>query len=269
MRYVAGGQREDGCIFCNRLAENDDVRTLILHRGERAFVIMNLFPYNTGHVMIVPNAHVASPEDADAEMLAEMAALRGPVLRALRRALATEGFNLGLNVGAVAGAGVSDHLHEHVVPRWGGDANFMPILAATTVMPELIPVTYAKLRSELERELLGATSVSTVVLSPDRELALVDATGRLPQVAASEGEPLWRAALREIHDRGAIEAELAGWAGAVRAGSGEPVLLFRASFPAAAVPSPDSRLVDVADLVPALDEGGIAALGRLSAEESM
>jgi ATP adenylyltransferase len=268
MRYVAGGHREDGCIFCNRLAENDDVRTLILHRGARAFVIMNLFPYNTGHVMIVPNAHVASPEDADPDMLAEMAALRGPVLRALRRALAPEGFNLGLNVGAVAGAGVSDHLHEHVVPRWGGDANFMPILAATSVMPELIPVTYAKLRAELERELLGATTVSTLVVSPDREFALADANGRLPQVAASEGEPLWRAALREVHDRGAIDAELAGWAGAIRAGADPPVLLFRADFPAKGTASPTSRLVTIADLAPPLDEGGVAALDRLGAAET-
>ncbi len=129
MRYVAGADREEGCIFCNRLAEQDDVQSLILHRGERAFVIMNLYPYNTGHLMIVPNAHVASPEDADPEVMREMAALRGPVLRALRRALSPDGFNLGLNVGAPAGAGVADHLHEHVVPRWQGDANFMPILA--------------------------------------------------------------------------------------------------------------------------------------------
>ncbi|MGH2614261.1 MAG: HIT family protein, partial [Thermomicrobiales bacterium] len=135
MPYVAGGVRESGCIFCNRLTENDDVRTLILHRADRAFVIMNLYPYNTGHVMIVPNAHVASPEDADPELLAQMAALRGPVLRTLRRALSPEGFNLGLNVGAVAGAGVTGHLHEHVVPRWQGDANFMPILASTMVLP--------------------------------------------------------------------------------------------------------------------------------------
>jgi ATP adenylyltransferase len=266
MRYVAGGHREDGCIFCIRLAENDDARTLILYRGERAFVIMNLFPYNTGHVMIVPNAHVASPEDADTDALAEMAALRGPVLRALRRALAPEGFNLGLNVGAVAGAGVSDHLHEHVVPRWGGDANFMPILAATTVMPELIPVTYAKLRAELERELLGATSISALALSADHELALTDAAGSLPQTAASEGEPLWRAVLREIHARGAIDAELAGWAGPARAGSGEPVLLFRTDISPAALLQ-DSRLVSVADLMSILDEGGATALGRLSSED--
>ena len=269
MRYVAGGHREEGCIFCNRLAENDDVRTLILHRGERAFVIMNLFPYNTGHIMIVPNAHVASPEDADPDMLAEMAALRGPVLRALRRALAPEGFNLGLNVGAVAGAGVSDHLHEHVVPRWGGDANFMPILAATTVMPELIPVTYAKLRAELERELLGATTASTLVVTPDHELALADERGRLPQVVASEGEPLWRAALRDIHDRGVIDAELVGWAGAVRAGSGAPTFLIRATFPANAPPSPSSRLIAIADLVPPLDEAGASALDRLGATATL
>ena len=268
MRYVSGGSRESGCLLCNRLAENDDVRTLILHRGERAFVIMNLFPYNTGHVMIVPNAHVASPEDADAEMLAEMAALRGPVLRALRRALAPEGFNLGLNVGAVAGAGVADHLHEHVVPRWGGDANFMPIVAATTVMPELIPVTYAKLRAELDRELLGATSVSSLVLARERQHALVDASGRLPQVVASEGEPLWRAALREVHDRGAAEAELAGWAGDVRAGHGEPALLFRGTFLDEGGPGGDSRLVDIAEIVTGPDGNTVAAtLERLSAED--
>ena len=268
MRYVAGGQRESGCIFCNRLAENDDVRTLILHRGECAFVIMNLFPYNTGHVMIVPNAHVASPEDADGEMLAEMAALRGPVLRALRRALAPEGFNLGLNVGAVAGAGVTDHLHEHVVPRWSGDANFMPILAATTVMPELIPVTYAKLRAEIERELLGEAWVSSLVLSPDGQFALTDAAGRLPHVAASEGEPLWRAALREVHDRGAVNAEVDGWAGATRAGSGAPALLIRASLQSETAPAQDSRLVGISELVPALDEGALAALEGLGAEET-
>jgi ATP adenylyltransferase len=168
MRYVAGADREEGCIFCNRLAEQDDVRSLILHRGERAFVIMNLYPYNTGHLMIVPNAHVASPEDADPEVMREMALLRGPVLRALRRALSPDGFNLGLNVGAPAGAGVADHLHEHVVPRWQGDANFMPILAATMVMPELIPVTYAKLRAELA----SGNRITELVIADERARAL-------------------------------------------------------------------------------------------------
>lgn len=235
MRYVAGGAREDGCIFCNRLAEDDDARALILHRGERAFVIMNLFPYNTGHVMIVPYAHVASPEDADAETVGEMAALRGPLLTALRRALSPAGFNLGLNVGSVAGAGVSDHLHEHVVPRWEGDANFMPILASTMVMPELIPVTYAKLRAELARELGGGDRAVCIVLTDDQSRVLVDSHGALPRVDAEEGEPLWRAALRAIRGWGADNAEIVAWGGNRRA-SGSPIALVTR----ATIAAPDS-----------------------------
>src|SRR5262249_61815597 len=118
-------------------AADDDVRSLILYRGDRVFVIMNLFPYNTGHVMIVPNDHVPSPESADEATLSAIGTLLRPTLRALRRALNADGFNVGVNVGAVAGAGVADHLHQHVVPRWQGDANFMPILASTMVLPEL------------------------------------------------------------------------------------------------------------------------------------
>jgi ATP adenylyltransferase len=152
MRYVGGGAKEEGCVFCNRLAAENDVEALVLHRSERVFAILNLFPYNTGHLMLVPNAHVASPEEAPAGALADLTVLLRPTLRALRRALGCQGFNVGFNVGAVAGAGVADHLHQHVVPRWTGDANFMPIIASTMVMPELIPVTYAKVRAELERE---------------------------------------------------------------------------------------------------------------------
>src|SRR5215218_11088086 len=181
MRYVAGADHEEGCIFCNRLAEEDDVQSLILHRGEHAFVIMNRYPYNTGHLMIVPNAHVASPEDADPEVMREMAELRAPLLRALRRALSADGFNLGLNVGAPAGAGVADHLHEHVVPRWQGDANFMPILASTMVMPELIPVTYAKLRAELAAERASGDRATDLVIVDDRKHVLVNGAGRLPR----------------------------------------------------------------------------------------
>src|SRR4051794_8601027 len=104
LQYVAGGAKEVGCIFCNRLSADDDVRSLILHRGRRAFVIMNLFPYNTGHMMLIPNEHVASPEDADPETLTELATILPPVLRASRRALSCHGFNVGLNVGSIAGA---------------------------------------------------------------------------------------------------------------------------------------------------------------------
>ena len=246
MRYVAGGEREEGCLFCNRLAEKDDVQSLVLHRGESAFVIMNRYPYNTGHVMIVPNTHVSSPEDADTEVMAELAALRRPVLRALRRTLSPEGFNLGLNVGTTAGAGIADHLHEHVVPRWLGDANFMPILASTTVMPELIPVTYAKLRAELDREFGNGDPITIIVLSENRENVLVEETGTLPRVAAREGEPIWRTALRDAHQRGAIDAEILEWR---PADDERSALLMQADFPEADRFAPGNRLVALDELI--------------------
>ena len=220
MAYVGGGAQEEGCIFCKRLRADDDVRSLIVHRDRDAFVIMNLFPYNTGHVMLVPNAHVASPEEADDDALRAVSALRRPTLRALRRALGCDGFNLGLNVGAVAGAGVAAHMHEHVVPRWTGDANFMPILASTMVMPELIPITYAKLRAELRRECTQAPPEAVlVILDGDAGHVLVDAaTGRLPRMALVENETVWRRALEATAALG-ITTTLIDWAGEPRAES--------------------------------------------------
>ena len=150
LRYVAGDVRHEGCVFCAKPAAGDDVEHLILYRGERAYLIMNLFPYNTGHVMVVPFQHAAELSELDPATNAELFGLLPWLTEAQRRVLRCDGFNIGLNLGAVAGAGISDHLHIHVVPRWQGDANFMPILANTMVLPELIPVTYAKLRAELE-----------------------------------------------------------------------------------------------------------------------
>jgi ATP adenylyltransferase len=248
MRYVAGGTREEGCIFCNRLAADDDVANLILHRGERAFAIMNLFPYNTGHVMIVPNGHVASPEDADAETTVEMTALRGPLLRALRRVLSPDGFNLGLNIGAVAGAGVADHFHEHVVPRWQGDANFMPILAATTVMPELIPVTYAKLRAEVAREFEGAAGVRALIISATGAEVLLDAEGALPEIAAVAGEPLWRTILREADRLGAREAEIVGWVRRREGSRSSEAMVVRADLSTTSEEGEWSRVVPIGQI---------------------
>jgi ATP adenylyltransferase len=262
MRYVAGVDREDGCIFCHRLGEEDDVRSLILHRGERTFVIMNLYPYNTGHLMIVPNAHVASPEDADPEVMREMAELQGPVLRALRRALSPDGFNLGLNVGALAGAGVADHFHEHVVPRWQGDANFMPILASTMVMPELIPVTYAKLRAELAVEFASSSRATDLVIVDDRMHVLVNGDGRLPQVEPRGDEPIWRAAIREAHERGATDVELLGWAGERHVDSRRSALLLRAAFPDDEALAPGYQRTPLFELL----EGNDAALVRIALE---
>ena len=220
MRYVGGGAKEEGCIFCNRLASADDTASLILHREPDAFVIMNLFPYNTAHLMIVPTTHVSSPESAPEQALARLGALLRPVTSALRRVLTCDGFNVGFNVGAVAGAGVADHLHQHVVPRWTGDANFMPILAGTMVLPELIPVTYAKVRAELRRELLpvetphrGDVRVVATTDAGDVLLQESESGCRLPQFCASDDQPLWRAAIQGV-SRLVADPELVGWAGA-------------------------------------------------------
>lgn len=219
MQYVAGGPREDGCVFCNRLREQYDTHALIAHRGETAYVILNLYPYNTGHVMLVPREHISSPEDADDVTTHELADLRRPVMRAVRRALNPVGFNLGVNVGGVAGAGIAAHLHEHLVPRWPGDANFMPVIANTQVLPEVLPVTYAKIRAELQREFAGDVDVRVVLLDPDSEATLL-VDGALPAISAGPEEPLWAAALRLARQLGVRNAVLLGWAGGQLAGQG-------------------------------------------------
>ncbi len=231
MRYV-GGTSPGGCIFCDHLAGDGDVRALLLYRGDRAFAMLNLFPYNSGHLMLVPNDHVPGPEEADPAALAEIAALLPPTLRALRRTLGCAGFNVGLNVGAVAGAGIAAHQHQHVVPRWEGDANFMPILADTMVLPELLPATYAKVRAELARELgrgaptarpadlaaPAATPVVAVVLDAAARHVAVLRDGdrpRLPSATAGVDEPIWRAAVRAAARVGG--GDLVGWASPDRA----------------------------------------------------
>jgi ATP adenylyltransferase len=226
MQYIGGGRAESGCIFCNRLAADDDVISLILLRAPTSFVIMNLYPYNTGHVMLVPNEHVASPEDAQPDALAEIATLLPFMLRAARRALSCHGFNVGVNVGAVAGAGVADHLHEHVVPRWNGDASFMPILAGTMVIPELIPVTYAKLRAELARELNPGHEPAATVVILDRKhnKILVDSSGMLPVVSPTVEKSIWRAAVERSAAAG-VSATVAGWAGPTRATIGGEIAI--------------------------------------------
>lgn len=218
MRYIGGGAKEDGCIFCNRLARDNDVESLILHRGEHAFAIMNLFPYNTGHVMVVPNTHAANLDELDEATLVEMATLLPRVLAALRRDLACDGFNIGLNLGSVAGAGVAEHLHQHVVPRWQGDANFMPILAGTMVIPEMIPATYAKIRAELDRELHGSSQFDIVPVTSDGDGAVWLHDGGVLTIDAEPGRPIWRTAIETL---GADGAEVVGWAGAKRAGGTE------------------------------------------------
>ncbi|MBI2879320.1 MAG: HIT domain-containing protein [Candidatus Rokubacteria bacterium] len=144
MRYVAG-ERPAGCIFCVYLAEGDDPKNLILHRGEGAFVILNAHPYSPGHVMVVVNRHVAGLEELTEAEGRDLLRLAQRSLAALRAALRPDGFNVGANLGRVAGAGIEGHFHVHVVPRWEGDTNFMPVIGSVKVLPEGLESTYARL----------------------------------------------------------------------------------------------------------------------------
>jgi len=148
-QYVANAAKEDGCIFCSMLAEKDDVKTLIVARGAKNFVVLNRYPYTAGHVMVVPCAHVAELSTVEAETLSEMMLLAQRVQRALAATYKPEGYNLGMNLGRSAGAGVASHLHLHILPRWTGDTNFMTTTGETRHIPEDLAVTYEKLRRAL------------------------------------------------------------------------------------------------------------------------
>jgi ATP adenylyltransferase len=150
MSYVAtAGSPGDSCVFCAALAAGDDRRALILQRSERAFLILNAYPYASGHVMAVLLRHVAALEDATADELLDCMTLVQRVVRALQASYKPDGFNMGVNQGRVAGAGVLGHLHLHVVPRWSGDANFMPVIGETKVLPESLDTTYDRLAAAL------------------------------------------------------------------------------------------------------------------------
>ncbi len=183
MRYLSKSQIPTGCVFCAKLASHDDVENLVLWRGDSIAILMNLFPYSTGHFMLLPYEHIASPEQLDdPSIMTEIAKEIPLAMRALRKVLGCQGFNTGMNTGAAAGAGIADHMHMHVVPRWNGDANFMPIIGNVTVMPEELPVTYAKLRAELLVEHDENWSLSALVLSADHSnvFVLEENGGTLP-----------------------------------------------------------------------------------------
>ena len=153
MAYIQAAKQqgdEAGCIFCDLPAEGDDERTMILVRGELAFVILNSFPYNPGHLMVAPFRHVGDVGELVTAEFAEVDALLVRSIRALEAETEPQGFNLGMNLGRVAGAGIPDHVHWHVVPRWNGDTNFMPIVGETRVLPELLEETYARLLPRFE-----------------------------------------------------------------------------------------------------------------------
>ncbi|MEV0394954.1 HIT family protein [Polymorphospora rubra] len=147
MTYISGQDRPEGgyeqpagCPFCRAPAQTGD-DSLVVARGESVFVVLNLYPYNPGHLLVCPYRHVADYTDLDPAETGELAVYTQTAMRVIRQVSSAHGFNLGMNQGGVAGAGIAAHLHQHVVPRWGGDANFMPVVARTKVLPQLLTDT--------------------------------------------------------------------------------------------------------------------------------
>lgn len=146
MAYIQVSKDPKGCIFCDFPKEDDDEERLILHRGKLCFVIFNAYPYNPGHLMVAPYRHTAEYERLSDEEMLEMNRLGGRCISVLKKVMDPHGFNMGINLGKVAGAGFDGHLHLHIVPRWNGDTNFMPVLADVRVVAEDLSVTYRKMK---------------------------------------------------------------------------------------------------------------------------
>lgn len=147
-KYIASGvdAQVEGCVFCRIAADPDsDASNFVLHRGQHAFVLLNLYPYITGHLMIVPYLHTSEFDAVPKEITDEMMDLAKRSQTALRKVYSPSGFNLGMNLGSAAGAGIADHIHIHVLPRWGGDTNFMTTVGESRVIPEALDVTYSKI----------------------------------------------------------------------------------------------------------------------------
>ena len=144
LEYIQGAEEQEGCVFC-RARDGEDEAGLVVHRGKRAFVVLNKYPYASGHLMVAPNRHESEFGELDADEALELHRLGAAGLAALAATMHPQGFNVGWNLGRIAGAGVVDHVHLHVVPRWAGDTNFMPVLADVKVLPEALEATRRRL----------------------------------------------------------------------------------------------------------------------------
>ena len=151
--------KEDGCIFCSKPAEQEteDIKNFILFRGEHSFIIMNYYPYNNGHLMVVPYRHTSDISELNDDENLEMMNLLALCKKSLTEVMAPQGFNIGMNIGETAGAGIKDHLHFHIVPRWNGDTNFMPITGHTKVISEGLTETYEKLKNVINKVTIQLT----------------------------------------------------------------------------------------------------------------
>jgi ATP adenylyltransferase len=146
MEYIENNNKENGCIFCNAQEKEDSAENLIVFRGERSYVILNRYPYTSGHLMVVPFEHQPNLEALDPQTRAEMMELTSHSMTILRNVYNPQAFNMGANIGEAAGAGVKEHVHIHIVPRWYGDTNFMSTLGETRVLPETLEDTYERIR---------------------------------------------------------------------------------------------------------------------------
>jgi ATP adenylyltransferase len=151
LEYIAHADEQDGCVFCAEAGGELGDDTLVVQRGERCLALLNKFPYSSGHLMVAPLRHVGGFEELDDAEALELHRLAGDGMAALAAVYAPQGFNLGWNLGRVAGAGIVDHVHQHVVPRWGGDTNFMPVLADVKVLPEHLRETRERLAAAWPR----------------------------------------------------------------------------------------------------------------------
>ncbi|MEW6201631.1 MAG: HIT domain-containing protein [bacterium] len=151
IKYILGGKPK-GCIFCDKIAENRDKENLILYRAKKCFVIMNLYPYNSGHLMVVPNKHCEGIDELSGGDLLEVMKVTQKMIRVFEAAMRPQGYNIGINLGQVAGAGIHDHLHVHIVPRWLGDTNFMPVASDSKTINEDIARTYDKLAGAIRED---------------------------------------------------------------------------------------------------------------------
>ena len=151
MKYITKASKEDGCVFCNALEKTDNSDNLVVMRGKHAFVILNKFPYTSGHVMVAPFAHKPTLEDLDPATRAEMMELTTRCMSILRKVYNPQAFNLGANIGEAAGAGVPGHVHLHIVPRWSGDTNFMSAIGEVRVLPEELEDTYRRVKEAWEK----------------------------------------------------------------------------------------------------------------------
>src|SRR5690349_18128488 len=150
-RYVSSSQPSGGCIFCEKAASSDDRGNYVVLRAERNFLMLNLYPYTSGHLMIAPYVHIATLGGAPQETLQEMMRLTARAEKALVQLYRPDGFNIGMNIGESAGAGVAGHIHMHVLPRWTGDGSFMTTVAETRVLPEVLDTTYDRVKAALNR----------------------------------------------------------------------------------------------------------------------